>query len=61
MNVYEFFTFLKFSILGSISSMVIRHVQCTFITYDSAGTERNNFQQISKLIELKFISATWPH
>ena len=29
--------------------------------YHSVGRERNNFQQLPKLIELKFISTTWPH
>ena len=36
------------------------HEQCIFI-YDSAGKKRNDFQQPSKLIELKFISSSQPH
>ena len=40
--------------------MVIHHEQRIVIIYDLAGRERNNFQQLSKLIELKFISTTWP-
>ena len=41
--------------------MVMHHEQYVFIIHDWAGRERNNFQQIPKLIELKFISTTWPH
>ena len=33
-------------------TMVIRHEQCIFIIYDSAGRERNNIQQLPKLIKL---------
>ena len=55
MNVYEFF---KFSTLDSLYHMVIRHEQRILIMYDPAGRERNNFQQLSKLIELKSISTT---
>ena len=40
--------------------MVIHHEQSSIIIYDSAGRERNNFQQLPKLIELKFISTTGP-
>ena len=39
----------------------IHHEQCIFIIYDSAERERNKFQQLSKLSEVKFISTTWPH
>ena len=38
--------------------MVIDHEQWIFIIYDSFDRERKNFQQLSKLIELKFIPAT---
>ena len=33
-------------------TMVICHEQCIFIIYDSAGRERNNIQQLPKLIKL---------
>lgn len=54
-NVYESFTF---STLGS-KSPVWQCIlgKCTFIIYNSASRERNNSQQLSKLIEPKFISA----
>ena len=42
-------------------SMVIHHEQCIFIIYDSAGRERNNFQQLSKSVEIKLISTTWSY
>ena len=45
MNAYEFF---KFSTLDSISQY----------GNDSDGRERNNFQQLSVLIELKFFFTT---
>ena len=59
MNVYEFF---EFSTLGCISQY--GHTSWAifiFMIYDSAGRKRNNFQQLSKLIELKIISTTWPN
>ena len=42
-------------------TMVIHHEQCIFIIYNSAGRGRNKFQQLSKSIELKFISITSAH
>ena len=39
--------------------MVMYHEQCIFIIYDSAGNERNNFQQQPKLAELKFNLASF--
>ena len=39
-------------------SIVIQDVQCIFIMYDLAGKDRKNFQQLSKLIELIFISTS---
>ena len=39
-------------------SMVIHDEQGIFIIYDSPGRETNNFEQLSKLNELKFISTT---
>ena len=39
----------------------MHHEQCILIICDSAGRERLNFQQLPKLIELKFISTTWLH
>ena len=53
-NVYEFFNFL----LSAVWYTPIHHEQCIFIIYDSGGRERNKFQQLSKLIEVKFISTT---
>ena len=41
--------------------MVMHYEQYIFIIYDSAGMERNKFQQFSKLIKLLLISKTWPH
>ena len=55
MNVNEFF---KFSFLGSVTQCGVHHAQCIFIIYDPVGRERNNFQQLSQLIELKFTSTT---
>ena len=37
-------------------SVMIHHKIWTFMIYDSAGREKNNFQELSKLIELIFIS-----
>ena len=52
--------FLKIFYSGQYT-MLIHHEQCIFIYMTQSGRERNNFQQLSKLIELKFISTTWPH
>ena len=41
--------------------MAIHQEQDIFIIDDSAGSERNNFQQLSKSIELKFISIIRPY
>ena len=58
MNVYEFLNFLLWA---AYPRMVI-YQECIFIIHDPTGRERNNFQQLAKLIiELKFISTTWPH
>ena len=58
MNVYEFLNFLLWA---AYPRMVI-YQKCIFIIHDPTGRERNNFQQLAKLIiELKFISTTWPH
>ena len=58
------FIFKWMSINFSVSLLLVvyygRHEQCIFI-YDSAGTKRNDFQQLSELIELKFISSAQPH
>ena len=53
MTIYEF---LNFFALGRISQYGIHHGQCIFIIYDSAGTEIDNSEILSGLIELKFIS-----
>ena len=37
----------------------LHHEQCVFIIYDLIGRERNKFQQLSKLIEVKFISLAY--
>ena len=59
MNVYEFLNVLLWA---AYPRMVIYQEQCIFIIHDPTGRERNNFQQLAKLIiELKFISTTWPH
>ena len=39
----------------------VNNEQCIIIIYDSAGRKKTSFQQLSKLIELKFISLTWNH
>ena len=58
MNIYEFLNFLLWA---EYPRMVI-YQECIFIIHDPTGRERNNFQQLAKLIiELKFISTTWPH
>ena len=49
-----FMSFLNSLLRTLYSSMVIHHEQCIVFIYDSAARERNNFQQLSKLIELKF-------
>ena len=43
--------------------MLIHHGQYIFIIYDSACqlAEKKTIFKLSKLIELKFISTTWPH
>ena len=43
--------------------MLIHHEQYIFIIYDSACqlAEKKTIFKLSKLIELKFISTTWPH
>ena len=46
MNVLNFSNFLLWEVYPS---MVIHHEQCILITYDSAGRERNNFQQLIKI------------
>ena len=46
----SFSSFLLWAVNPSVG---IHHEQCTFIIYDSAGRQKNNFQQLSKLIELK--------
>ena len=53
--------FFQIFYLGSISQYGNASWICILIIHDSAGRERNNFQQQSKLSELKFISTTWPH
>ena len=53
-----FINFSNFLLWVTYPSVVIHHEQCIFIIYNSAGRERNNFQQLSKLIELKFIPTT---
>ena len=55
-----FMNFLNFLLWAVYRSMVRHYEQGTFIIYDADGRERNNFQQLSKLIELKFISKTCP-
>ena len=58
MNVYCFLNISKISKIGQYT-MVVHHEQCMFIIYDSAGRRRrSNFQQLPKLIEIKFISTT---
>ena len=56
-----FMNFSNFLLCAVNASVAIHHEQSTFITYDLAGRERNNVQQLSKLIELKIFSTTWPH
>ena len=46
--------------LSAVRYTPIHHQQCIFIIYDSAGREKNKFEQLSKLIEVKFIPRTWP-
>ena len=56
MSVYEFF---KFSSLGSIyqyGNKSAHFEQHILLQHNSAGRERNNFQQLPKLIELIAIS-----
>ena len=52
---------LSIFLLSTIRYTPIRHEQCIFIIYESAGREGNKLQQLSKLIEVKFITTTWPH
>ena len=54
---------MNFSIflLSAVRFTPIDHEECMFIIYDLAGRKRNKFQQLSKLIEVKLISSTWPH
>ena len=53
MNVYEFFEFFYPGQFIPVLSHIMNNA-----SYDR---ERNNFQELSKLIELKFIYTTWPH
>ena len=53
-----FINFSSFLLWVIYLNVVIHHEQCIFIIYNWAGRERNNFQQLSKLIELKFIPTT---
>ena len=53
MNVYEFFEFFYSGQFIPVLSHIMSNA-----SYDR---ERNNFQELSKLIELKFIYTTWPH
>ena len=56
-----FKNFSNFVLLAVYPSMVIQYEQFMLFISDLAGTKRNIFQQLSKLIELKFISTTWPN
>ena len=49
----NFSNFLRWAVY---ISMVINHEQHILLQHDSAGRERNNFQQLPKLIELIAIS-----
>ena len=53
-----FMDFSNFLIWAVWPSVVMHHEQGILIIYDSAGREKYNFQQLSKLIELRFISTT---
>ena len=54
MNVYEFFKYFTLSRISDYGS-----ASCTMhLHYDSVGREENNFQQLSKLIQLRFIATT---
>ena len=59
MKVFK--NFSKFLLWALYPSMVIHHEQCVFVIYDTSGRKRNSSQQLSKLIELKFISTTSRH
>ena len=59
--------FMKFSnfLFWEVYSSMVIHGLYMFITYDSAGRERKNLQQLIKITNLtkikqKFISTTWP-
>ena len=61
---WMFMKFSKFWLWEVYPSMVI-HGQYIFITYDSAGRDRKNLQQLIRITNLtkikqKFISTTWP-
>ena len=58
---------MKFSnfLFGEVYSSMVIHDRYIFITYDSAGRERKNLQQLIKITNLtkikqKFISTTLP-
>ena len=56
MNVYEVLYSGQYLL---VRYKLINHEHCIFIIHDSmAGRAAKSFQQISTLIELKFISAT---
>ena len=44
-----FMNFSNFLLWEVYPSVVIHHEQCIFLTYDPAGRERNNFQQLIKI------------
>ena len=59
--------FMKFSnfLFGEVYSSMVIHGRYIFLTYDSAGRERKNLQQLIKITNLtkikqKFISTTLP-
>ena len=56
-----FMNFSNFILYAVYTKMVVNHKQCIFIIYDSGSRKGTISQQMSKLNELKFISATWPN
>ena len=56
-----FMNFSNFILYAVYTKMVVNHKQCIFIIYDSGSRKGTISQQMSKLDELKFISATWPN
>ena len=52
-----FTSFSNFLLCAVYPSVAIHHEQCIFIIYDLYDRERDNFQQLLKLIEPKLIRA----